>query len=217
VSDKQVFRSPTAVVVWWVWALFALGNLIDLAVQGRDHLALVAAFILLFVTGIVYVTALRPRVIADADALTIVNPVTEYRIGWAAVAGADGTDLLRVRCAWPDGDGPRRRVVYAWAVHSPRRKQVAAEMRGQRLARRTISGAGGFGARTLGTAGDQAPEPDPLRVDADKVAATLTERAERARLEAPDVPATAPVSAWPWPAVAAVVVPGLALLVVALT
>jgi hypothetical protein len=219
VSDKQVFRSPTAVVVWWVWALFALGNLIDLAVQGRDHLALVAAFILLFVTGIVYVTALRPRVIADADALTIVNPVTEYRIGWAAVAGADGADLLRVRCAWPDGDGPRRRVLYAWAVHSPRRKQVAAEMRGQRLARRTIRGSdgGGFGARTPGTAGGPAPEPDPLRVDADKVAAALAERAERARLEAPDVPATAPVFAWHWPAVAAVVVPGLALLVVALT
>jgi hypothetical protein len=234
VSNKQVFRSPTAVVVWWVWVLFAVGNLIDLAVQGRDHLALVAAFSLLFVTGIVYVTALRPRVSADADGLTIVNPVTGYRIGWAAVAGADATDLLRVRCAWPDGDGTRRRTLYAWAVHSSRRKQVAAEMRGQRLARRAIggSGSGGFGgaggagafgeaggfgwARTVGTAGDPAPEADPLRVDADKVVATLTERAERVRLEAPDVPATAPVFAWHWPAVAAVVVPGLALLVVAL-
>jgi hypothetical protein len=242
VSDKQVFRSPTALVVWWVWAAFAVGNLVDLAVQGRDHLALVAAFILLFVTGIVYVTALRPRLTADADGLIIVNPVTEHRIGWAAVAGADATDLLRVRCAWPDGDGTRQRAFYAWAVHSSRRRQVAAEMRDQRLARRASGGSGGFGraggfggaaglggagafggaggfgwARTLGTAGDPAPEPDPLRVDADKVVATLTERAERARLEAPDVPATGPAFAWHWPAVAAVAVPGLALLVVALT
>jgi hypothetical protein len=236
VSDKQVFRSPIAVVVWWVWVLFAVGNLIDLAVQGRDHLALVAAFILLFVTGIVYVTALRPRLIADPDGLTIVNPVTEHRIGWAAVAGADATDLLRVRCAWPDGTVTRQRAFYAWAVHSSRRKQVVAEMRQQGLARRAIRGSGGFGgaaglggagafggaggfgwSRTLGTAGDPAPEPDPLRVDADKVVATVTERAERARLEAPDVPATAPAFAWHWLAVAAVVVPGLALLVVALT
>jgi hypothetical protein len=239
VSDKQVFRSPAAVVIWWVWVLFAAGNLIDLAVQGRDHLALVAAFTLLFVTGIVYVSALLPRVIAGADGLTIVNPVTEHRIGWAAVVGADDTDLLRVRCEWPEGDGTRRRACYAWAVHSSRRRQVAAEMRAQRLARRTIRGsataggfggpgglggggafgaAGGFGwARTPGPAGDAAPEADPLRVDTDKVVATLTERGERARLDAPDVPATAPVFAWNWPAVAAVVVPGIALLIVALT
>jgi uncharacterized membrane protein YgcG len=237
VSDKQVFRSPVALVVWWVWVLFAVGNLVDLAVQGRDHLALVAAFILLFVTGIVYVTGLRPRLIADADGLTIVNPVTEHRIGWAAVAGADATDLLRVRCAWPDGDSTRQRAFYAWAVHSSRRKQVAAEMRGQRLARRASGGSGGFGRAGgfggvggfgvggfggaggfgLGPGSDPAPEADPLRVDADKAVATLTERAERARLEAPDVPAAAPAFAWDWPAVAAVVVPGLALLVVALT
>ena len=97
-DGRQVFRSVGAVVVWWVWLLFAVGNLIDLAVQGRDHLSLVAAFILLFATGIVYITALRPRVIADDDGLTIANPVRDHRVGWAAVAGADPTDLLRVRC-----------------------------------------------------------------------------------------------------------------------
>ena len=52
-DGREVFRSTGAVIVWWVWVLFAVGNLIDLAVQGRDHLTLVAAFILLFVTGIV--------------------------------------------------------------------------------------------------------------------------------------------------------------------
>ncbi len=104
-DGRQVFRSVGAVVVWWLWLLFAVGNLIDLAVQGRDHLSLVAAFILLFATGIVYITALRPRIIADDDGLTIANPVRDHRVGWAAVAGADPTDLLRVRCEWPDGDG----------------------------------------------------------------------------------------------------------------
>src|ERR1700722_14139201 len=129
VAEREVFRSPAAVVIWWVWVLFAVGNLVDLAVQGRDHLSLVAAFILLFVTGIVYITALRPRIIADEDGLTIANPVRDHRVSWATVAGADPTDLLRVRCEWPEGTGTARRAIYSWAVHSSRRRQVAAEMR----------------------------------------------------------------------------------------
>ncbi|HEY1822146.1 MAG TPA: PH domain-containing protein [Trebonia sp.] len=232
-SSRQVFRSPGAVVVWWVWLLFAVGNLIDLAVQGRDHASLVAAFILLFVTGIVYVTALRPRMIADDGGLTIANPVRDHRIDWAAVAGADPTDLLRVRCEWPQGEGTGRRVIYSWAVHSSRRRQIAADMRAQRQAQRGArggaggagifgAGAGGFSFGGLGGAfggsADSAPSPegDPLRLDADKIVSTLTERAEKARLDKPEERATAPVSTWDWIAVAAFIIPGLALLIVAL-
>ena len=236
-SSRQVFRSPGAIVVWWVWLLFAVANLIDLAVQGHDHLSLVAAFILLFATGIVYVTAHRPRIVVDADALTIANPVRDHRVGWEAVAGADPTDLLRVRCEWPDGDGTRQRVIYSWAVHSSRRRQIAAELRTQRQARRGArggpggagifgAGAGGYGGGFGGILGmggsfggssaDPAPEGDPLRLDPDKIVATITERAEQARLDAPEECAAAPVSTWDWVAVAAVVVPGLALLIVAL-
>jgi uncharacterized membrane protein YgcG len=222
VSDKQspegrqVFRSPAAVVIWWLWLLFAVGNLIDLAIQGRDHVSLVAAFILLFVTGIVYTTAQRPRIVADADGLTIVNPVRDHLVGWASVAGADPTDLLRVRCEWPEGDGTARRAIYSWAVHSSRRRQVATEMRARRQSRQ--GSRGGFGsAGGFGTSAEPSPEGDPLRVDADRVVATLTARAEKARLDAPDARAGAPASTWDLMAVAAVVVPGLALLIVALT
>jgi PH (Pleckstrin Homology) domain-containing protein len=220
-DGRQVFRSPVAVVVWWVWLLFALGNLIDLAVQGRDHTALEAAFVLLFVTGIVYVTALRPRMVADAGGLTIANPIREHRVGWAAVAGADPTDLLRIRCEWPSGDETRTQAIYAWAVHSSRRRQFAAEMRARRRAQQGgrgggFPGLGGFG--WTGGYGGTAPPPerDPLTLDAGHVIATLNARAEQARLAAPQVQAEAPVSAWYWPAVAAVVVPGLALLITAL-
>jgi hypothetical protein len=223
VSDDQVFRSPAALVIWWVWVLFAVANLIDLVVQGRDHVALVAAFILLLVTGIVYLTALRPRMVADAAGLTIVNPVTTHRVGWATVAGADPTDLLRVRCEWQEGPRTRQRAIYAWAVHSSRRRQVASELRSQRQSRRgagspgVFGGAGGFGwAGGFGTGADPAPEADPLRVDASRVVATLTERAEQARRDAPDAAAAAPASVWSWPAVAAVAVPGLALLIAVL-
>lgn len=105
-EGRRVFRSPAAVALWWVWVLFALGNLIDLAVQGRDHLSLVAAVTLIAVTGVLYVTAQRPRIVAEADGLTITNPVRVHRVPWAAVAGFDSTDLLRVHCTWPAEDGP---------------------------------------------------------------------------------------------------------------
>jgi Bacterial PH domain len=225
----QVFRSPAAVVIWWVWLLFAVGNLVDLAVQGRDHVSLVAACTLLLVTGIVYVSAQRPRVVAGPAGLTIVNPVREHRVGWAAVAGADPAGLLRVRCEWPDGRGEGRRVIYAWAVHSSRRSQLTAELRTQRRARRGADGVGGLGfggsgwsgsagwSGRAGLAAEPAAEPDPLRLDAGQVVAALTERADRARREdAPVTLATAPVSVWQWPAIAAVLVPALAVLIAAL-
>lgn len=221
-ADREVFRSPAAVAIWWLWVLFAVGNLVDLAVQGRDHLSLVAAFILLFVTGVVYVTAQRPRVIVDADGVTVVNPIGDHRVGWPAVAGADATELLRLRCEWPDGDRTGQRAIYAWAVHSSRRRQVAAEMRAQRQSRRAARGFGGSGLSGLSGAGgygappSQPPEPATLGVDTDRVVATITARTGLARLGAPGALATAPASTWNWPAIAAVVIPGLALLIAAL-
>ncbi len=221
-AGREVFRSPAAVVIWWLWVLFAVGNLIDLAVQGHDHLSLVAAFILLFVTGVVYVTARRPRVIVDADGVTVVNPVGDHRVGWAAIVAADATELLRLRCVWPDGDRTGRRAIYAWAVHSSRRRQVSAELRAQRQSRRAARGFGPNGLAGSGSGGGfgapsgTPPEPLPLGVDADRVVATITARTEQARLDAPGALATAPATTWNWLAVAAVVIPGLALLIAAL-
>jgi hypothetical protein len=221
-GNREVFRPPAAALIWWLWVLFAVGNLVDIAVQGRDHLSLVAAFILLFITGVVYVTARRPRVIVDAGGVTVVNPVTDHQVGWAAVASADATELLRVRCEWPDGGRTGRRAIYAWAVHSSRRRQVSAELRAQRQSRRAARGFGPNGLAGSGNAGGygappvKPPDPVPLGVDADRVVAAITARAGQARLDAPGVPATAPASAWNWPAIAAVVIPGLAVLIAAL-
>jgi hypothetical protein len=238
---REVYRSPVAIAIWWLWVLFAVANLIDLAVQGRDHLSLVAAFTLLFITGIVHAGAQRPRVIVSPDALTIVNPLRDHRIDWPAVAAADSTDLLRIRCEWPDGPeteatgikdteapaphGTKVRVIYAWAVHSSRRRQFAAETRAKRQAQRggrsrAIGGFGGAGlglGGTYGSPANTAPEPDPLTLDASKIAASLTEHASRARADNPGTRAIPPVATWHWPGVAAILVPGLALLIVALT
>jgi Bacterial PH domain len=210
-DGRQVFRSPIATLIWWVWVLFAVGNLIDLAVQGRDHLSVIAACTLLVITGIVYATAERPRVIADADGVTIVNPIRVHQVGWPAVVGFDSTELLRVRCSWTaeDGTPSNMRAFYAWAAHTSRRRAVAAETRSQRRARGGGAGVrfGGFGAAPI----DDAPPPAPLGLDADVMVATLTDRAESARADAAGARAERPVSTWYWPAIAAVLVPALAL------
>jgi hypothetical protein len=146
-SGGQRYRSPFAVVIWWLWALFALANLIDLAVQGRDRFSLETAVGLVLITGGVYAAALRPRVTADDDGLTIVNPLREHRIGWAAVTAVDATELVRVRCAWPVADEViRERMIYAWAVHSSRRRQAATRMRAQRRRAGGILGGAGSGS-----------------------------------------------------------------------
>ena len=213
-DGRQVFRSPIAALIWWIWVLFAVGNLIDLAVQGRDHLSVIAACTLLVITGVVYATAWRPRIIADDDGLTIVNPVRDTRVGWPAVVGFDSTELLRVRCVWTAEDGTESdmKAFYAWAAHSSRRRKLAEEMRAQRRSRG--GGArgvrfGGFGAPAV----DDAPPPAPLGLDVDIVVATLTERAEQVRTDADGVRAYPPVSSWQWPAIAAVLVPILALVI----
>jgi hypothetical protein len=97
-AKVQTFRSPTALVVWVVWLLFAAANWVDLAVQGRDHISAVAAAILLLATGLAYVTAQRPRIIADEAGITVRNPLRDHRIGWASVTKVDLVDLLRVHC-----------------------------------------------------------------------------------------------------------------------
>jgi len=190
VEKPQIFRSPTAVVVWVVWLLFAVGNWIDLAVQGRDHLSVVAAAVLLLATGVAYVTAQRPRIIADDAGVTVRNPLRDHRIGWAGVAEIDLLDLLRVHCAWggPPGAAPADRehhkVISAWAIHYSRRRQFAAEAKARRGARRSASAVPvGFG-RSYGSA---APAHEPVsaaQADAERIVKLLQARATAARAEA---------------------------------
>jgi hypothetical protein len=149
-GGPQVFRSPTAIIIWWVWALFAVGNLVDLAVQGRDRVSLVAAAILVLVTGIAYVTAQRPRIIADSAGITIVNPLRDHHIGWAGVTQVDLADLLRVHCRRGPDD---TKVIYSWAVHYSRRRKLAAEAKARRTAARVSSGRSSFGTFGLGSGG----------------------------------------------------------------
>jgi Bacterial PH domain len=198
VGQPQTFRSPTAVVVWIVWLVFAVGNWIDLAVQGRDHASAVAAAVLLLATGVAYVLAQRPRIIAGDAGLTIRNPLRDHRIGWAGVAKVDVIDLLRVHC---DGGVPgdkKQKVISAWAVHYSRRRQLAAEARARRAARPRRPGLGfpsaGRGASYGAAAVTQENSPE---AEAEKIVRLLSERATAARAEAVWSGGTAPPPATP--------------------
>jgi len=192
VEKPLTFRSPTAVIVWVVIVLFVVGNWIDLAVQGRDHLSVVAAAVLLLGAGVAYVTAQRPRIIADDAGVTVRNPLRDHRIGWAGVAEIDLVDLLRVHCAWggPPGAAPADRehhkVISAWAIHYSRRRQFAAEIKARRGPRRSPAGfPGGFGGRGVpyGTAPGREHSPS-AEAEALQVVKLLQARATAARAEA---------------------------------
>jgi hypothetical protein len=184
-SKVQTFRSPTAVLVWVVWLLFAVANWVDLAVQGRDKVSAVAAAILLLVTGFCYATAWRPRIIADQAGVTVRNPLRDHRIGWAGVAQVDLADLLRVHCevaAQPATGGKKQKVISSWAVHYSRRRQLTADHRARRAAsgrRSPFAMGGGFGGRGMSPGGLAAP--DAAEAEAEKVARLLSERARAAR------------------------------------
>ena len=211
---KQVFRSPALVVIWWAWVVFAVANLVDLAVQGGDHASLVAAFVLVLVTGIMYVAVWRPRIIAADDALTIVNPLRDHRVGWPAVARVDEADLVRVRCEWPEepGEPGGQKTIYAWVAGTSKRRKYTAQLRAQRRARSRFGGIGVFGsAGGFAASGTSEPEPG----DGEKIVSALTLRAEEMRSADSQPPAQPPASTWYWPGFAAIAIPALALLIAA--
>ena len=190
-GGPQTFRSPTALVVWWVWLLFAAANLIDLAVQGRDHVSLVAAAILVLATGVAYVTAQRPRIIADSAGVTVVNPLRDHHIGWAGVTKVDLADLLRIH--YQDQD--RDKAIYSWAVHYSRRRQFSAEAKARRAAARQSSGRrsafGTFGLESYGSGRRDPGYGNPpasegtsaAEAEAERIVRVLNEYATTARAE----------------------------------
>ena len=199
-DGPQTFRSPTAVVIWWVWLLFAVANLIDLAVQGRDHESLVAAAILILATGVAYVTAQRPRILADQVGVTVQNPLREHHVGWANVTKVDMIDLLRLHCQRGQDD---LKIISAWAVHYSRRRKITTQAKLSRQTARASSGRsmssslgmGGFGGggRLGGYGGTSSAAPiSSAEAEAERIAGLLREYATAARAETVWAEGTAP-------------------------
>lgn len=205
-AKPDLYRSPVAPLVWWIWAAFALANLIDLAVQGRDHFALVVAAILILVTGVAYVAAFRPRVLADDAGITIRNPLRDHHVPWGCVQDVELRDSLEVRCTPQDGE-QKTKTLYAWAVHSSRRGRIKAEARMRRSAKSTQQ------PPSYGRLPAEA-RAALTKTDSENIAVALGERATRAR--AAGATGGRRTAGWDLPAIAALVLPALLLLVVLL-
>jgi hypothetical protein len=205
-TGRDVYRSAGAVVVWWVWLVLAVAALADLVVQGRDHVSLVTGALTVAITGVMYACALRPRVVADADGITVLNPLRDYQVPWGAVDRVDIHGALRVHCRAPEG-AAKGRVVLSWAVQASPRAVLREQAKAQRMAQRgaTQSGYGRYPSQVQ----------DVLaRTPGEQTAHLLAERTQRE--QAAGAAGGQPRLQWAWLAIAAMAVPSVLLLAVVL-
>jgi hypothetical protein len=207
-------------VLWWAWIAFGLFNVIDLAIQSHNWFAVEVTVAILLVTGVMYASALRPKIISDADGLTVRNPFRDYQVPWGGVSGVFVGDSVEVQC---ERQAPKReKTIYSWALYSPRRSRARAELRtgfGSRRNRerydvRASKRIGAPGAGSFGKMPAQAKEiasQHPSHIMAGELARRCNEA--RDREAAPGVV----TARWAWAPIAAVIIPlaGLIAVIVA--
>lgn len=203
------FRLAGPVIFWWVWVAFVAANVIGNAVQGIPDArsGAVVYAILLLVTGLAYTLALRPRVIADDDGITVVNPYRTHVVPWTLITLVDTGEWVQVHYGAGGQDGAGGTKVSCWALYvsvRARRKIAAGPSR--------AGDAGQASSRLPGEAKYLASLPL-----AKAIAVSLDSRATRERARpAPGEAPPQPTATWSWPSLAAVIIPALILLGVAL-
>jgi hypothetical protein len=212
-DGTRTFRLTPPLVFWWAWVVFAVVCLGDIAVQGRDRASLDAAIIIVTITGLVYACALRPRVVADDDGVTVLNPIRDHRVPWGAVKGIVVRDSVEVQCSRPDPKGDK--TVHSWALYSPRRSRARSQIRNQMWGR-------GDRGRPQGYARMPSQAREVLQqVPAELMARELARLSQEARRRGgvDDAVAVRAVDGalatrWAWEAVAAILIPAIALILV---
>ncbi|SEG35750.1 PH domain-containing protein [Thermomonospora echinospora] len=187
-----MFRPTAARVGAWVWLVFAAFNLADIAWRGRNLASLIAAAVILFLCGLAYVLGLRPRIAADDTALELRNPLRDVRVPWPALRGIEADHALDVRFTVAGGAD---RTARAWVLQTSPRARAREERRFRKEARHLPPevAAKAAGRTALGYAAEQ-----------------LNELAARRRRAPGDGTGTV---AWSIPAIAALAVPGVLLVV----
>ncbi len=210
-NGVTVFRHAAPLVLWWAWVAFALANLFYLVTGGINIHSLRGIALLAFVTGIMYACTLHARVETDGRGITIFNPLRQHRAPWGALDGIYLGDSVEFCCLRSPQEKPK--TIYSWALYSRRRSSARMQMQRnvflpsswQDPARRTrgrelISSRAPAEAATLA-------KQHPSKI----MAAELGRRAADARERADSGGVLA--SGWAWLPVAAIVVPGVLLLV----
>jgi Bacterial PH domain len=205
-TGPKMFRLPGAIVAWWAWMIFAGFFLVDIIISGRNHTAAEIAATLVFVTGVVYACALRPRVIADPGGITVQNPLRDHRIPWGSVAAVDLKESVQVHCVKEPG-ATRGKVIHSWALYTQRRSRLRSELLKQGDRRRLPRSSFAPDENTSSEAQKLSRQPA-----AQIMATQLDDLAQQARQRG--AAAGPRVVSWAWPAIAAIVVPGIVLVLV---
>jgi hypothetical protein len=177
---RRVFRSGGIRFAGWAWMVFAALNLADLAWRGRDMASVVAAAVLLLGCGIAYAVALRPRIVADEEAVHFHNLLRDVRLPWGAVDRLEGGDAVYAHV------GERRHR--AFILQTSPRARAKSEIRARREDKKLP---------------EAVAEYMRGRTATDFTVEQLREIAPADRTEG-EVTVT-----WSWPALLALVVPGL--------
>jgi Bacterial PH domain len=213
-SGRQVFRTPGSVVLCWAWAVVAVLILGSVALHGHNHAGLVTVLVVVAVTGCLYALAWQPRIVADADGITVQNPLRWHILPWAVVTGVDLVQTVQVHHTAAPGES-REKIVHSWAVQSSAASRTRAELRARRNARtaariapRSAPPVAGYGQPAEAAAARQGPA-------AEFIARQLNERVSAAHQRAAAAPGQRAQVRWAWWQIAAIVVPLLALAAVA--
>jgi hypothetical protein len=207
---RETYRLAPPVVLWWAWLAFVAANIADWAAQGTSaRLGLTVGAIMLAVTGVVYALAQRPRVVADADGITVLNPFRDHRVPWTAVRDVDTAEWVLVRTT---GD----KTICCWALYvSARSRRAASAPPRKSLALSRLRGVAAEPGTGISPRLPQQAQYLASLPPARAIAARLGRQAEKAR--ARDRSAGAMVTAsWAWFPIAAVAFPAVALAIVAL-
>ena len=205
---------------------FIVLNVVDYAASGLPsaRFGVVLGSLLLLVTALVYTLALRPKVVETGDGLTVVNPFRVHRLPWPAIQSVDTGEWVRIHVTRPATPAESTVVVNCWALYvstrARRKVAVGAAPRADVISRRL----GGLIAQPSGYAQPTSRLPDEARYLASlpvsaAIAVRLDTRARRERNRAEATVAdgaTVATTTWSWPSLAAVAVPAVLLLAVAL-
>jgi hypothetical protein len=159
---------------------------------------------LVFITGLIYACALRPRVVTDADAITVQNPLRDHRIPWGSVTAVDLRESVQVHCAREPG-AKRGKVIHSWALYAHRRQRLRQELLTHGNDRRRLP-------RSALTSYGQPSDTEKKQSAAQLMATQLDELGQQARERG--AVAGPCVVTWPWQPAVAIVAPAIALVLV---
>jgi hypothetical protein len=243
-DGRRVYRLVTALVIWWTWVVFAVGSVADLVIQGHDFLSLKFSLGLLTVTGVVFASTLWPRVIADDKGLVVRNPLRSFAIPWGAINGIYLADSVEIQSA--RGPDKKDKTVYSWALSSARRGRAKARLHGWQVEQGKRNPPVSYGklpsqARDLTKMTQTEVMAREMARMLDEAKARLGKQAGGGDLDLAEAsmngsgpvstggggapsdgakptpgPADTVTGAWSWPALASILVPGIAFAIVML-